>query len=142
MCSKFLIRADNVNESRQIGLVVYNAAIVISVMLPIIYYLQTISPSFSDLARALLTSYVVLFSLLVLYAYRYAFPNNFGPSSNLMHFPAWFVQLQFLFGLQPYCCTGQKNAYTAEIENKPQCQFGRSAIASQLVGARAFYSAC
>jgi hypothetical protein len=60
----------NFNESRFIGLAIYNVALMCAITIPIISLLQASMPNAATLLRGLVTGYIVMFSLGAIYGYR------------------------------------------------------------------------
>ncbi len=60
----------NFNESRFIGLAIYNVALMCAITIPIISLLQASMPGAATLLRGLVTGYIVMFSLGAIYGYR------------------------------------------------------------------------
>jgi hypothetical protein len=62
---------DNFNESRFIGISIYNCSIFCLIILPIIYAIQDSRPDMSTLLKGLLAAYISIFTLVCLYGYRF-----------------------------------------------------------------------
>ncbi len=62
---------DNFNESRFIGISIYNCSIFCFVILPIIYTIQDSRPDVSTLLKGLLAAYINTFTLVCLYGHRF-----------------------------------------------------------------------